>query len=97
MNKYAKAAIARRVFRERGPMTILEAQRYSGLSSDRLRSVVCEPEYRIVKPRGVRREGGAVWALAEVGSTLTALADGGTVHRRDGSDPWPGVCVAAAG
>lgn len=37
-----------------------------------------------------------VWALAE-GSTLTALDDGGTVNRRDGSDPWPGVCVAEAG
>lgn len=30
-------------------------------------------------------------------STLTALCDGGTVHREDGSDPWPCVCVAEAG
>ncbi len=30
-------------------------------------------------------------------STLTAIDDGGTVHRNDGSDPWPGVCVAEAG
>lgn len=96
MSKFEKAAIARRAFRERGPMTILEAMHATKISAECLRSVVCAPEYEIVKQR-CGRAVGAVWALREQPTPLTAMCDGGTVHRRDGSDPWPGVCVAEAG
>lgn len=96
MNKFEKSAIARRAFRERGPMTILEAMHTTKISAECLRSVVCAPEYEMIKPRGGRAVG-AVWALREQPPALTAMCDGGTVHRRDGSDPWLGVCVAEAG
>lgn len=88
-------------YRERGPMTIGECKRATGLHSECIRPVVQRPRFRVVGFvwAGDRRV--TLWALGEAKeeldlSTLTALDDGGTVHRADGADPWPGVCVAEA-
>ena len=83
-------------YRERGRMTIGECKQATGLHNECIRRVVQRPRFRVVGFVAGQYGRGRVWALAE-GSTLTALDDGGTVNRRDGSDPWPGVCVAEAG
>jgi len=84
-------------YQVRGPMTIGECKQATGLHSECIRPVVKAPTFRPVGWARVEHGRARVWALDAPVSTLTALDDGGTVHRRDGSDPWPGVVVAEAG
>lgn len=93
-------------YRQNGAQTIGECAKRLGVYPDLVRPHVKGPEFEAVgsKRMGEKMVWATVWRLTREGlyasapvSTLTAIDDGGTVHRRDGSDPWPGVCVAEAG
>ncbi len=93
-------------YRQQGAQTIGECAQRLGVYPDLVRPHVKPPVFEAVgsKRMGEKMVWATVWRLTREGlyvhtpvSTLTAIDDGGTVHRRDGSDPWPGVVVAEAG